>query len=356
MNIKTVSHKGNTFVYCSKLGQAETNYLRSNFNLSNLHLEDHLNKTELPKIESTKEYVLIVLGFPHVSNGEAIRQEKEEADKNGIPFRRLLNIPHQTLSHLPIPKFNSYTRRKRISTTYIDIYVGKNYVVVVSDGAVSQIDHILELCQRTTRGREEFFGQGLGFLAYRIVDALLDGYFPIVNAISGVIDRIDNEMEKRQTPGTLEEISLTRRNIVVLHTMNKTIISLFKKLRDGTYQEFGLNGSLRSYWESILDHGQTLLERLEDDRELIEGISESNEFLLRSRTNEVMITLTIAFTLTIPASLFGTFYGMNILLPGGLQDGSWTFWGPFTSFYIIAGISILFMIIMILYFKHKRWF
>lgn len=355
MNIKSVSHKGVSFTICSKLGQTEVNYLRSNFEFNHLNLGDHINKTEFPKIESTKKHILIVLAFPNLGNGAVVTQQHEEEDKNNKdPFKRLLNIPHKTLSHIHIPKFRSFTRKDRISTIYIDIFVGKDYIVVVNDADIPPIDHIFEICQRTMRGREEFLGQGAGFLAYKIIDALLDGYFPIVNAISSVIDRIDREIEKKQTPGTLEEISITRRNIVVLHTMIKIMIPLFRRLRDGVYKE--LNGSLGSYWGNILDHSESLLERVEDDRELIEGISESNEFLLRTKSNEIMTTLTIVFTLTFPASLLGTFYGMNILLPGGIESGAWTFWGNFTTLYIIGGIAILFMIVMILYFKHRRWF
>src|SRR3989344_514781 len=135
MNIKTVSHKGVIFVNCSKLGQAEINYLRSNFNFSKLHLEDRINKTELPKIETTKDYILIILGFPAPGNGVAVRREQIDTDRSlRDPIRSLLNIPQKTLSYIPLPKFPTYTRKERISTTYIDIYVGKNYVVVLSDG------------------------------------------------------------------------------------------------------------------------------------------------------------------------------------------------------------------------------
>lgn len=346
MNIKTVSHKGVSFIYSSKLGQTEINYLRSNFEFSHLHLEDHINKTELPKIESTKKYILIVLGFPSIANGEVVRQEREEAGKNSTDtFKTLLNIPQKTLSHIPIPKFSSETKKERISAIYIDIYIGENYVAVLSDGVIPQINHIFEICQRTTRVREEFLGQGSGFLAYRIIDSLLDGYLPIVNAISGMIDKIDREMEKKQTPGTLEEMSVTRRNIVVLHTMIKTTIPIFRKLRDGIYRE--LNGNLFSYWANALNHSEGFLERLEDDRELIEGISESNEFLLRSKTNEIVMILTIFSGIVLPLTLIASIYGMNISLP--LQKDSF-------AFAVIMAIMFVLGFSMVILFKRKRWF
>lgn len=340
MNLKTVSHKGVSFVYSTRLGQLELHYLRSNFEFSHLHLDDHINRTELPKIESTKKYVLIVFGVPSISNnGEVVKQAHGEVGKNGV------DTLMKTLSHIPIPKFTSNTKRERISTLYIDIFIGKDYVVVLSDGVISQINHIFEICQRTIRAREEFLGQGSGFLAYKIIDALLDGYIPTVNAISGMIDRIDREMEKKQSPGTLEDISVTRRNIVVLHTMIKTIIPIFRKLRDGVYQE--LNGNLSSYWANALNHSESFLERLEDDRELIEGISESNEFILRSRTNQIVMVLTIFSGIILPLTLIASIYGMNIDLP--LQHDP-------IAFSVIMAIMLALGLSMVLLFKKKGWF
>lgn len=354
MNLQTVSHKGLSFINVSGSGQSEIHYLKSNFEFSDLHLDDHANGTEIPKIEETKNYTLVVLALPFFK----LNSSKTDAEENGKinkndPLKTLLSIPSAIPIH--IPKFSHIVKKERIINTHVDIFIGKDYVVVLHDGVFPQINHIFTLCQRAIRGREEFLSGGPSFLAYKIIDALVDGFFPIVNEISTIIDGIDRQLEKKQSPSTLEDISTTRRNIVVFHTMVNTIIPLFKKLRDGNYKQ--LNGPMRSFWSNILDHLENILDKLEDDKELIEGISESNEFLLRTKTNEIMKVLTILFTLTIPATVIGTFYGMNILLPGGVgASRPWTFFGDYTTLIMVFIGSILPIFVMLLYFRYRRWF
>ena len=169
-----------------------------------------------------------------------------------------------------------------------------------------------------------------------------------------MIEKIDRELESQKTQIALEEISITRRNIVFFLTMIKPILPLFKHLEEGEYKE--LNGRMTDYWSNLYDHLKKIGHRLEDSRELIEGIAHSNESFIVSKTNESIKALTIIFTLTIPATVLGTFYGMNILLPGGLQAGSWTFLGPFTTFYVVVAISIISIFLMIFYFRYKKLF
>jgi len=113
---------------------------------------------------------------------------------------------------------------------------------------------------------------------------------------------------------------------------------------------------MQPFWGNILDHLQKIMDRIEDNQELMEGISESSESLLRSKTNKIMALLTILFTLSIPATLIGTFYGMNILVPGGIEDGAWNFWGAYTTFIVVIICSIVLVVLMLLYFKHKKWY
>ncbi len=354
MNIQTVSYEGLTFLNVSRPTQFEIKYLRNNYGFNTLHLEDHLKRTEIPKLEVFKNYSLIVVDFPSFGidhqNGT-----KEVPKKNGVDVRGLLkHIPQATLSSLPLPNFTTAGKKHRLFNNHTDLFIGKDYLVVIHDGNLPQIDHIFSVCQKTLRAREEYLGQGPVYLAYKVLDALTDGCFPIMNSISATIDKIDRSLEVKQTPSTLEEISITRRNVVVFHTMIKTIIPIFKKLEQGVHKE--LNGTMQSYWSNILDHLENILDRLEDSRELIEGISESNEFLLRSRTNEIMTVLTILFTLTIPVTVIGTFYGMNILLPGGIIDGSWTYFGPYTTFILVILASVIPIFFMLWYFKHRHWY
>jgi len=333
MNVQTVIFQDLSFINIAKPTDFEMRYLRNTYYFNPLNLEDYVHRTQIPKIEGHKRYGLFVLRFPLFS-------------ENPPPDTHLYGVH--------IPTFHTTVKKRRLISSYVNFFVSKEYVVVLHDGTLPQVNHIFSLCQKTLHNRNEFMGKGSVFLAYKVIDALVDDCFPVINELTSTIDRIDRELENKQSQKTLEEISTTRRNLVVFHTTIKPILPLFNQLAEGKHKE--LNSSMQTFWENILDHLQKIIDRVEDNQELIGGISESSEFLLRSKTNKIMALLTILFTLSIPATLIGTFYGMNILLPGGIEDGAWNFWGHYTTLIILIISSIVPLILMLLYFKHKKWF
>jgi len=353
MNTQTVSFQGISFINVANPHELDIKDLRNNFGFSPLDLDDYIHRTQVPKIEVHKDYVLIVLDFPYFKqNGNQSKQNGQEV-KHKSTVGNLLNIPHAALSSIPLFQFSAAEKR-RILTTHVNLFIGKEYVVVLHEGILPPINDIFVKCQKTLRNRNDLMGQGSAFLAYKIIDALVDSCFPVINELIVMIEKIDRELESQKTQIALEEISITRRNIVFFLTMVRPILPLFKHLEEGEYKE--LNGKMTDYWSNVHDHLKKIGHRLEDSRELIEGIAHSNESFIVSKTNESIKALTIIFTLTIPATIFGTFYGMNIFLPGGLQAGSWTFLGPFTTFYVIIAISIISIFLMIFYFRYKKLF
>lgn len=333
MNVQSVVFQGLSFINVTKPTDFEMKYLKNTYYFNPLNLDDYMHRTQIPKIENHKKYDLIVLRFPIFS---------ENVPQNS----------HQYGMHLPA--FNAYVKKRRLMSSYVNFFISKEYIIVLHGGELPEIDRIFSLCQKTLHNRTEYMSQGSVFLAYKIIDALVDNCFPPINELTSKIEEIDKELENKQSQKTLEDISATRRNLVVFHTMIKPILPLFSQLEGGEHKT--LNGEMQPFWGNIQDHLQKILDRVEDNQELIEGIAESSEFLLRSKTNQIMATLTIMFTLTIPATVIGTFYGMNIILPGGIEDGSWNFWGQYTSLIIIVILSALPIMLMLLYFRYKKWY
>lgn len=333
MNIQSVNFQGLSFVNVAKPTDFEIKFLKNTYDFDPLNLEDYLHRAQVPKVENYKKYDLLVLRFPLFSE----------------------NMPQNSHHYgVHLPTFYTQSKKRRLISSYVNIFISKEYIVVLHDGTLPQINRIFALCQKTLHSRTEYMSKGSVFLTYKIVDALVDDCFPVINEITSTIDDIDKELAEKQSQKTLEEISTTRRNLVVFHTMIKPILPLFSQLEEGRHK--GLNGIMQPFWGNILDHLQKILDRVEDNQELIGGISESSEFLLRSKTNQIMATLTIMFTLTIPATIIGTFYGMNIVLPGGIEEGPWNFWGPYTTLIIIIASSAIPLLLMLLYFRYKKWY
>lgn len=346
MNIQTVGFNGLSFVNVINPQELEIKDLKKNFGFSHLDLEDYIHRTQIPKIEEFKDYSLIVLDSPFFKqNGNHVNQhsnDKKKTDKTTLS--RLLSIPHATLSSIPIFHFSSVNAR-RILTSHVNLFIGKEYVVILHEGVLSPINEIFSLCQKTLHNRNEFMGKGAVFLAYKIIDALVDACFPVINELIIMIEKIDQEIENKKIQIALEEISITRRNIVFFQTMIKASIPLFNQLKEEKHKM--LNGNMLPYWNNILDHLVKIDHRLEDSQHLIEGIAQSNESLIASKTNEIIKVLTIFSAVVLPLNLVASIYGMNIKLP----------LAEYGSVFAVLMILMAAMIIsFLIWFKLKRWF
>jgi magnesium transporter len=112
---------------------------------------------------------------------------------------------------------------------------------------------------------------------------------------------------------------------------------------------------LTEYYNDVEDHINKVLEVLESSRETIEIYKDTDFMLNTEKANQILAILTIVFTFSIPATVVGTFYGMNINLPGGIETGPWTFLGTYTTLIIVLTISTAFALVMYWYFHKVGW-
>jgi magnesium transporter len=333
MNIPTVTHNGLSFINLNRPTDADVKFLNKNFGFSMLNLEDYLYKTQIPKIELYKDYSLLVLDVPYIQQFPKTRKEKA----TGKPFF----IPNAISNRISLPSFPKAARKKRISVGEVDFFIGKDYVVVLHDDTTPQIDELFEMCKITSNHREELMGKGPVYLLYRIIDILVDSSFSYIEDITTTIDAIDRQIEDSRSASVIEDISMTRRNIVVFETMIKPALPIFSDLEKGRYKE--LNGEMMPYWSNILDHLQKIWERLEDNKELIQG----HESILSNRSNELVKFFTVLTAMSFPFVIVNNLYSMNVMgLP--YANSPWIVWVLFLLI-LVGGLSV------VAYFKYRDW-
>ena len=334
MNVPTVIHNGLSFINLNKPTAEQIAFLNKNFGFSMLHLEDYLYKTQIPKIEPDEDYTLFVMDVPYIQQPKA---KSTGANKSAIP-----NV---LSSRTPFPSFPKSAKRKRINIGEVDFFIGKDYLVVLHDDRTPQIDELFDMCKITSKNREELMGKGSKYLFYRIADILVDISFSYVEDITSTIDYIDRLLEEKNDASLIEDISTTRRNIVVFETMIKPLLPIFGDLEKGKYPK--LNGEMTDYWSNLLDHLQKIWERLEDNKELIAGIATSNESILSNRSNELVKFLTVVTSISFPFVIVNNLYSMNVKgLP--YSNEPWIVAVLFTVI-LLSGIGI------IAYFKYRDW-
>ncbi|HVA96797.1 MAG TPA: magnesium transporter CorA family protein [Candidatus Acidoferrales bacterium] len=334
MNVPTVTHNGLSFINLNKPTSEQIAFLNKNFGFSMLHLEDYLYKTQIPKIEVDEDYSLIVMDVPYIQQAKI---KPSATNRNAIP-----NV---LSSRMAFPSFPKSSKRKRINIGEVDFFIGKDYLVVLHDDRTPQIDELFSMCKITSKHRDDLMGKGPAYLFYRIADILVDISFGYVEDITSTIDYIDKLLEDKSGAALIEDISVTRRNIVVFETMIKPLLPIFGDLEKGRYPK--LNGEMTDYWSNLLDHLQKIWERLEDNKELIAGIATSNESILSNRSNELVKFLTVVTSISFPFVIVNNLYSMNVK---GLPYANDPWIVPLLfSVILVSGISI------IAYFKYRDW-
>lgn len=338
MGIKTVQYQNLSFVNIENPGETEIKYLRRYYPFHPLNLDDYLTKTQRPKIEQYRHYILVVLDFPY------FRREGQAAKK----LMELLMMPRKTLQRLILPSEGQILKGpesiERMYLSEVAIFIGKEYLVVLHEGNLPTINQLFERCQKTLAGRKKYMGEGVPFLFYNLIDHLVDYSATVLDKTGSDVDLVDKRIINSPTEEIVSQISIIRRNIVLFHTMIKPIIPLFQSLENGKVDR--LNGELTEFWTNLVNHLQGIIDRIDDARELIEGLSTSTESVLTLQTNKIIKILTMFSAIILPLTLLSGIYGMNIPLP--FADNP-------TAFGFITFLMLILITTMIVFFKLRRW-
>lgn len=353
MNINTVTFNNFSFIDVHDLKETEIKYLRKTYNFSQIHLDDYASGQQIPKIETFKDYTLIVLDFPFVESPDEGGNNNQPKPPGPDTQPQTNNTVSSTItgiitSPLNIPKFLfAHAKEKRLRTGHVNFFIGKDFLVVLHDEKTTQIDKIFESCQGSLKAREMYLINGPFHLLYLIVNTLIDSTFHVMKEVATSIDDINLHLLQNYSPlRIVEEISATRRNLVLFKSILSPALDIFKELRSDKYKEFGEFDSVS--YSSLSDHIRKILYRLEGSSELLDGIARSHESLLTAKTNETIKVLTMFTAILLPLTLLTGIYGMNVMgLPGAETKGTLT---------VLSLIMTIIAVSMILAFKIRRWF
>jgi magnesium transporter len=313
VGIEYLTNKGLTWIDIHKPTREKMNVVGKRYGFHELNIEDCLSEIQILKIDKHNDHIFVILHFP-------------QQDKN---------------------------KQKRTSqTSQLSIFIGSNYIVTTHQVNLKPLTDIFHMCVKSNEQKENLMGKSSGFLLHSIIDALVDDLFHTLIKIVGNLRDLEDDVFNEQL-AIAKEISLLRREITLL----RRIVFPFKRILmylTNLIQKFS-NEDLRPYYDDVTDHVDEIIEILEESKETIEIYKDTDFMLSTEKTNKILAVLTIIFTLSIPAALVGAFYGTNITLPGGLETGSWNFFGPYTTLIVLILISIMPAIIMLWYFRKVGW-
>ena len=306
LNIEQITQEGLTWINIEKPTSKETDYLAQNYPFHQLDLDDCLSRIQRPKIDEYPNYLFIVLHFPIFSKEAGV------------------TIPSQ-----------------------VSIFIGDDYLVTLHSGVLKPLTKLFKDCQINEEARQENM-KSPGYLLYRIVDRLIDYCLPITNKIMANIEKVEDDIFDTTGRGTVREISILRRDIIsfrrIIWPMRAVISTLERRTKHFTAED------MKVFWDDAVDHIDKIWDNLDECKEIIEGLKDTNDSLYSHLTNEVIRVLTIIATIMMPLTLVASIYGMNIRLPGGQGDN-----GSLLSFFVILFIMLLAICGMLFFFRRRRW-
>lgn len=312
--IETIQGKNFSWIDMQNPDRTDVEELAKKYNFNSLNIEDCMTKSELPKLDSYDDHFFVILQFPPIS-----------------------------------PKVGM------AKNSQLSIFFGRDFLVTVHQGDLKPLIDLVGLCVTGSdnQRKERLLGKSSGLLLHEITDMLVDDLLHTSRRIIANLDDLEEGVFD-QTKSVARSIALLRREINQLrriaNPLKRWVLEIAKNVK-----RFSDEGEdLVLFFDDVIDHIDKVIETLEESRETMEIYKDTDFVLSTEKTNKVLAVLTIIFTLAIPATVIGTFYGMNINLPGGDDEG-WMILGPYTSFILIIIASSVPVALMFAYFKKLGW-
>jgi magnesium transporter len=292
----------NLWINIEGLDQIEvTEKIGSYFNIHPLTLEDILNTGQRPKMEDYESYVYTVLKMM------LLDKEKDE-----------------------------------LILDQVSIIFGFNYIISFQEREVDVFDPLRERLKNPVSRLRKY---GVDYLAYGIIDAVIDNYFLILEHFGEEIEELEDELVVQPSPETLKTIQKYRRNMIILRKSVwplRELISGMQKIESEIIKD-----NTRIYLRDIYDHTIQVIDSVEDFRDILSSMIDVYLSSLSNRMNDIMKVLTVIATIFIPLTFIAGVYGMNF---ENMPELKWR-WGYHFALLLMATVGI----IMFTYFKKKKW-
>lgn len=219
-----------------------------------------------------------------------------------------------------------------------DVFLGPDFLITVHRDDCPLINKLRQYIEQDKLTR-------LDRILYLLTDLIVDEYLSVLDKWADQIEKIESMVLRRPGPQTLSEIFRLKRRLIEFRRSGSGMRDVVNTI---IRREGGLVGDdLDAYFRDVYDHLVRAVETVEMQRDLLTGSLDIYLSAIANRTNEVMKVLTIYGTLALPLVVITGFFGMNVHLPW--QNNAHGVW------YVVA-MLVVSMLLVLYYFKRKRWF
>ena len=304
-SVEQIDSAGLRWVNVERPGALERAWLEENFDFHALDLEDVLSRNQRPKIDVYDEYLFIVLHFP-VFDPQA----------------------------------------GRLGTGELDLFVGPGYLVTIPNQPLQPVEYLFERCRAKEEMREQLFSRGSGYLLYRLVDDSFDYCFPMLRKIGNKLDALEDDIFEGRSEEVVRDISNVKQEIINFRKVIRPQRPVLHDLEKVKSRYLATDLDLEIYFDDIVDAHERIWDMLENYKEVVEALAETNESVISHRVNDILRVLTSISVIVLPLTLIASIWGMNVGVPGE---------GNETGFYVIVGVMLVMFLGMVGYFRRRGW-
>jgi magnesium transporter len=276
--------------------------LGDGFGLHPLVLEDIVNTGQRPKMEDFEDYLFLIIKMLTYDDEEGV-----------------------------------------VKAEQFSLVLGPHYVISFQE----KVGDVFEpLRERLRKGKGRIRKGGPDYLLYALIDAIVDNYFVVLENIAEEIESLEDRIMIDPTTDLLQTIHNLKRELIFLRKSVwplREAVSALERGDSGLVQE-----KTAIYLRNVYDHTIQIVDTIETFRDMVSGMLDVYLSSVSNRMNEVMKVLTIIATIFIPITFLAGIYGMNFK---NMPELEWA-WGYPLLWCIILVVGL----IMVLYFRKKKWF
>ena len=235
-----------------------------------------------------------------------------------------------------------------LETEQISLFLGDNFVLTFQEHAGDCLDPVRH---RIRKGMGRIRKAKADYLAYALLDAVIDGFFPVLEQYGERLEALEADVTAGPDSGTVSRINHAKRDLLgirrAIWPQREATSALLREELEMISEE------TRPYLRDCYDHVIQLIDMVETYREIASGLVDAYQTSISNRMNEVMKVLTIIATIFIPLGFFAGLWGMNF-------NPDKSFWNmPLTQqpwgYRVAVGLMLLTVIGMLTFFWRKGW-
>ncbi len=230
----------------------------------------------------------------------------------------------------------------QLATEQVSLFVGHHTVLTFQETPGDVWDPIR---QRIRTAGSRLRTTDASFLAYSLIDAVVDQVFPILEHLGDRLEQLEDMVLQRPTPAAIQEIHRLKRELLILRRAMWPTREVVQKLQREPHECF--SAVTQTYLRDVYDHAVQIIDILETYREMATGLTETYMTAIGVRMNEVMKVLTVIGTIFIPLTFLAGVYGMNFQF---FPEIHWK-WGYALFWAVSLGVAAG----MLAWFRRRGW-